>query len=285
MISKQIEDLIPDLETLITTKELQVDEETKENLIQECLVDIEGNLREFLEVKRDREEFTLRMSNVGVAKRKLWYDKHGDSEKEEMPAKLLLTFLQGHLLEAVLLMLVEMSGHKVSNRQTEVEIEGIVGHMDCVIDDCLIDVKTAAPYSYKDKFVNGGILDGHDPFGYKLQADGYAQALGLDRRGWLAMNKATGELHLLMNDDFTNNAVESIKETKEALDSKVPPEKCYSDKEDGKSGNRVLVSECSYCNHKIHCWTGLRAFRYSNGVKWFTHVEKSPKVEELTLPL
>jgi hypothetical protein len=200
-----------------------------------------------------------------------------------MPARLLLTFLQGHILEAVLLMLVEMSGHEISNKQTEVKVEGIVGHMDCVIDDCLIDVKTAAPYSYKEKFVNGGLLEGKDPFGYSLQADSYAHALGLERRGWLVMNKATGELNLLMNDSFINNAVGDIQATKEALEQDTPPDRCYNDKEDGKAGNRILGSDCGYCNHKIHCWPGLRAFKYSNGLKWFTNVVKEPKVEELSL--
>jgi hypothetical protein len=280
---KHIENLIGDIEEVVTSKDLKVDDETKEKLIQECLKDIEGNLREFLEVRQERDSFTLRMSNIGVAKRKLWYDKHGDNEKEEMPARLLLTFLQGHILEAVLLMLVEMSGHEISNKQTEVKVEGIVGHMDCVIDDCLIDVKTAAPYSYKEKFVNGGLLEGKDPFGYSLQADSYAHALGLERRGWLVMNKATGELNLLMNDSFINNAVGDIQATKEALEQDTPPDRCYNDKEDGKAGNRILGSDCGYCNHKIHCWPGLRAFKYSNGLKWFTHVVKEPKVEELSL--
>ena len=280
---KHIENLIGDIEEVVTSKDLKVDDETKEKLIQECLKDIEGNLREFLEVRQERDSFTLRMSNIGVAKRKLWYDKHGDNEKEEMPARLLLTFLQGHILEAVLLMLVEMSGHEISNKQTEVKVEGIVGHMDCVIDDCLIDVKTAAPYSYKEKFVNGGLLEGKDPFGYRLQADSYAHALGLERRGWLVMNKATGELNLLMNDSFINNAVGDIQATKEALEQDTPPDRCYNDKEDGKAGNRILGSDCGYCNHKIHCWPGLRAFKYSNGLKWFTNVVKEPKVEELSL--
>lgn len=278
---KHIENLIGDIEEVVTSKDLKVDDETKEKLIQECLKDIEGNLREFLEVRQERDSFTLRMSNIGVAKRKLWYDKHGDNEKEEMPARLLLTFLQGHILEAVILMFVEMSGHEVSSKQVEVELEGIIGHIDCVIDNTLIDIKTASPYSYVEKFVKGGILEGKDDFGYALQADLYAQALGLEERGWLAMNKASGAMTLLINDSFINNAKEQVKEKKELIAKKELPPRCYNDKEDGKGGNKILEKGCQWCRHKFHCWENLRGFKYSNGVKWFTHVEKEPKVEEI----
>lgn len=283
-MAKEIETLVDDIYKSIETKQYEVDENKKEELIQECLQDIEHNLREFLDVVREDEDFRLRMSNVGVKGRKLWYDKHGDSEKEELPAKLLLTFLQGHLLEAILLLMAELSGHKVSHKQHEVVIQGIVGHMDAVIDGCLIDVKSAAPYSFVEKFVKGGILNNNDPFGYSLQADGYAYALGLEKRGWLAINKATGELNLLINDSFINNAEDEISNKKKMLDSDSPPDKCYSDKPEGKAGNKILGSECSYCNHKVHCWENLRAFKYSNGIKYFTNVEKEPKVEEIQLP-
>lgn len=278
-----INTLLEDINHFITTKEISVNDKEKERIIKETIKDIEYALRDFLSPRESDKKPHLRASNIGHNDRKLYYDMNGDSEEEKLSPQLLTTFLQGHILEAVLLMLVEMSGHEISNKQTEVKVEGIVGHMDCVIDDCLIDVKTAAPYSYKEKFVNGGLLEGKDPFGYSLQADSYAHALGLERRGWLVMNKATGELNLLMNDSFINNAVGDIQATKEALEQDTPPDRCYNDKEDGKAGNRILGSDCGYCNHKIHCWPGLRAFKYSNGLKWFTNVVKEPKVEELSL--
>jgi len=67
-----------------------------------------------------------------------------------------------------------------------------------------------------------------------------------------------------------------------------PPEKCYNDIADGKSGNRTLTSNCGYCPFKFDCWadsnggTGLRVFQYSNGSKYFTEVTREPRVDEIS---
>jgi hypothetical protein len=283
MGTKTIEQLLPDLEHLIKTKEVSVDDGRKEELIQEYMDEIEEALRGFLqETEREHKNY-LRGSNIGQPARKLYYDINGDQKKEELSSKLLLTFLQGHVMEAVLLLLVELSGHTVEHKQEEVEVEGIKGHIDAVIDGVLIDVKTASPYSYQDKFVKGGILDGRDPFGYNMQNKLYAHAFNMDKWGWLAFNKASGETHLLLEETFINDAPEVIKNKKYLMKQDTPPSRCYPDKADGKSGNTILGSDCSYCRHKVNCWEGLRAFKYSNGVKYFTNVKKTPKVEELKI--
>ena len=276
-----INTLLEDINHFITTKEISVNDKEKERIIKETIKDIEYALRDFLSPRESDKKPHLRASNIGHNDRKLYYDMNGDSEEEKLSPQLLTTFLQGHILEAVILMFVEMSGHEVSSKQVEVELEGIIGHIDCVIDNTLIDIKTASPYSYVEKFVKGGILEGKDDFGYALQADLYAQALGLEERGWLAMNNASGAMTLLINDSFINNAKEQVKEKKELIAKKELPPRCYNDKEDGKGGNKILEKGCQWCRHKFHCWENLRGFKYSNGVKWFTHVEKEPKVEEI----
>jgi len=49
-----------------------------------------------------------------------------------------------------------------------------------------------------------------------------------------------------------------------------------------------LPTGCTYCPYKHDCWTdanegkGLRAFRYSNGLKYFTKVVSEPRVEEVS---
>lgn len=282
-MTKEVESLVADLEHLITTKELAVDEERKEELITEYVGEIEAALRNFLEEKEDHQKPTLRMSNIGHPQRKLWYELNEEQEREQLPANLLMSFLQGHIMEAVLLMLTEMSGHTVEMKQEEIVVEGIKGHIDAVIDGVLIDVKTASPYSYQQKFVNGKLLNGDDPYGYNMQIQGYAAALGMEKWGWLAFNKATGEQHLLVEETFINNAPEQIVTTKKLMNVDTPPDRCYPDQIDGKGGNRILGKECSWCYHKFKCWENLRAFKYSNGVRYFSHVEKEPKVEELTL--
>jgi hypothetical protein len=63
----------------------------------------------------------------------------------------------------------------------------------------------------------------------------------------------------------------------------VPPDRCYSDVPDGKSGNRKLAAGCAYCDFKVECWKdandgkGLRKFKYSNGSRFFTKIVKRPQ--------
>ena len=48
-----------------------------------------------------------------------------------------------------------------------------------------------------------------------------------------------------------------------------------------------LASGCVYCKFKNECWSdvnngdGLRALKYSNGIKYFTTVMSTPNVLEL----
>ena len=70
------------------------------------------------------------------------------------------------------------------------------------------------------------------------------------------------------------------------LKSETPPDRCYADTAEGKSGNRKLARQCTYCPHKEECWSdcndgkGLRAFKYASGLKYFTKVAVEPRVEE-----
>ena len=96
---------------------------------------------------------TLRMSNLGKPDRQLWFDLNSEKTSGSIPESLYIKFLYGHLLEVLLLFFVRLSGHKVESEQKEVKVDGIVGHMDCVIDGEVVDVKTASGYAFK-KFKN-----------------------------------------------------------------------------------------------------------------------------------
>ena len=100
----------------------------------------------------------LRMSGIGRCERAQWYSVKG-YEQEPIEGSVYLTFLQGHILEAVLLGLIELSGHKVTGQQKKHTVEGVNGSQDCYIDDELVDVKTASDWSYKNKFTETGIKD------------------------------------------------------------------------------------------------------------------------------
>lgn len=240
----------------------------------------------------DRGSPTLRLSNIGKPDRQLWYDLNWKGEIEPLPPETLIKFMYGDVLEHLMLLFAREAGHTVEMEQAEVEVEGIKGHPDAVIDGVVVDVKSASAYSF-EKFRSGSLLsEGNDPFGYVHQLAGYVEAIDPDADGaFLAVDKTLGKLTLLRipNDVLKQYRVrERIKHIKDAVASPEPPPKCYEPKAEGKSGNFVLSVGCSYCNHKFHCWSdanngeGLRTFLYSNGPKFFTHVEREPKVVEGT---
>jgi CRISPR/Cas system-associated exonuclease Cas4 (RecB family) len=197
-----------------------------------------------------------------------------------------MRFFYGHILEAILLYLCKEAGHKVKDRQLEVELEGVKGHIDAVIDGALVDVKSASDYSFK-KFKSGS-LENNDPFGYIAQISGYMEALDLEEGGFLTINKNSGEICFMEMDELMRiNASDRVKHLKKVVNSKKIPERCFSPVPDGQSGNRILSKDCVFCDYKEKCWqdanegVGLRIFRYSNGYRYFTHIVKEPNVEEV----
>ena len=228
------------------------------------------------------------MSNLGKPDRQLWYEFHNDGSKEGLEPHTLLKFLIGDIYESVLLFLAKAAGHDVSQEQAEVEINGIKGHIDAVIDGHVVDVKSASTYAFK-KFKYGTLAD-DDPFGYIDQIGGYSTALGLPG-AFLAGDKQNGHLALLQipQDETEGLRIEDrIEHLKEVVVSEKEPERCYEAVPDGLSGNMALAIGCSYCPHKFRCWAdandglGVRTFLYSNGPKHLVEVVKEPKVPELT---
>ena len=86
--------------------------------------------------------------------------------------------------------------------------------------------------------------------------------------------------------DSTIDVEKRVEDVNAMLLGDAPPERCYPDEPEGKSGNRKLGISCSYCPFKHTCWAdsnggrGLRTFAYSTGVKFMTHINKEPRVEE-----
>lgn len=233
-------------------------------------------------------EFTLRMSNIGKGARQLWYESRHGSE-EQLPPSTIFKFIYGDIIESLLLFLAAKSGHSVTNRQAEVVVKGIKGHIDGDIDGTTVDVKSASTYSFR-KFADGTLID-NDPFGYVEQIAGYCKARGTDG-AFLVADKQNGHityLHFSREDlEAAINVEERIDYLKEMVGNENLPERCYDDEEEGKSGNRALAINCSYCSHKERCWAdsngglGLRTFLYSSGPKFLTKVAREPNVREVT---
>ena len=233
---------------------------------------------------------TLRMSNLGKPDRQLWYQFHPDSDEpaEELEPHTYLKFLIGDLYECVLLFLAKCAGHDVSQEQAEVEIDGIKGHIDAVIDGHVVDVKSASTYAFK-KFKYGTLAE-DDPFGYIDQIGGYSTALGIPG-AFLAGDKQNGHITLLKIPQEETEGLriqDRIAHLKEVVVQPEAPERCYEPVPEGLSGNMALSVGCSYCAHKFRCWSdanngvGIRTFLYSGGPKHLVHVEREPRAPELT---
>jgi len=229
-----------------------------------------------------------RMSSMGRGDRYIYYSTR-PTPKEELGGDTLLKFAYGHLIEELLLGLVKLAGHTVSNEQEELDLHGIKGHLDALIDGELIDVKSASSYSFA-KFKDGRLYEeGSDPFGYIEQLNAYAQAGGYKPAGWLVMDKQLGKLCFAKAQSFREpDMAQRAIEINAIADSDIVPDRCDTDKPFQKAGNRILKPVCSYCQFKQTCWAdcngghGLRVFAYSDGPKYLTHVAKLPKPPEIT---
>jgi len=233
-------------------------------------------------------KFSLRISSIGKPDRKLWYEANNQS-REELPPQAKMKFLYGDILECLLLFLAAEAGHTVENQQSEVEVNGVLGHLDSTIDGALVDVKSASSQSFR-KFKEGNLAD-DDPFGYMEQLAGYNEGVKADRAGFLVIDKTLGHVvfsEVPVDDLKALKVPERIEHLKEVVASPDIPERCYDPVPDGESGNMKLNTNCSYCDFKFDCWSdanngiGLRTFLYSKGPVHFTHIEKEPRVMEIT---
>lgn len=238
-------------------------------------------------LNQEREHRPLRLSSIGEkCDRKTWFRANTPELAEPLQPWTRLKFLYGDIIEALLLFLARAAGHKVSGEQDTIEIGGVKGHRDGVLDGRIIDVKSASTYGFK-KFASNG-LRGEDPFGYLSQIGSYSygsrddlSVTERDVHSFLAMDKSLG--HLVLDtypvDDTDYEA--KVQHQKDVIAQNKPPKPYYFPEPEGKSGNLKLGTECSYCCFKRTCWSGLRSFAYSTGPVHLVKVVKEPKVPEI----
>ena len=284
--TKTLDTLVEDINNVLTGISSGIKPDVKEEQIDKFLENTKLALLDWLEPYKSSGK-GLRMSIIGRPARQLWYDNRVDKKQEIHDPSTQLKFLYGHMLEHLLLFLVEVSGHVVTDQQKKIVVEGVTGHMDCKIDGEVVDVKSASPMSFK-KFKTGSLYD-NDPFGYVAQLSGYEHNEGTTNGGLFAVDKSSGEIALFRPDELMKpNAAELIKSLKEKIKSEEPPEKCYQPIPHDKTGNYKLPVGCVYCSHKFTCHKdtnegrGLRVFKYANSNVYMTTVENTPRVEEIT---
>jgi|TARA_R110000765_G_scaffold141354_2_gene242191 hypothetical protein len=281
---KNISTLVKDIYSLFTQDDgVVVSKEVARELADQAGANIADHIyNSVYEVRKLKTN--LRLSQIGKPLRQIWYSSKG-VKGEGIDGPTYIKFLYGNILEELLVALSELSGHKVTESQKEIDLDDIKGHQDARVDGVLVDFKSASHYAFSKFGMDD--LSKRDPFGYIYQLAAYAKSKRDKIASWVVINKQTGEiavsnLHELEMPDVS----EKIRQVKHAVGEDSPPPRCYDDIPDGKSGNRRLDFGCVYCVYKLHCWShvnngkGLRKFNYSNGPKYFTQISKMPIVEE-----
>ena len=278
---KTIDTLVPDLQALLANG--------IEGLDQSLVDEFGKRVSEMASsrLKREPRDGRLRMSNIGrPCVRQLWYDYHDPNGGEKLSGDTYLKFLYGDLIEELVLFLATACGHKVEGQQDDLELSGIRGHRDCVIDGVLVDVKSASTYSFQ-KF-KGGLRPDDDNFGYITQLQSYLHASQSDplvtdkhRGAFLVVDKTLGHICLDFH-EYRNYDWEGFYERRKTIvgNPKETPPRAFSPVPDGKSGNEKLPTACSYCSRKWDCWPNLRGFAYSTGPTYLTTVMREPNVPE-----
>jgi len=282
---KTIDTLVKDIYDLFSLDPIKMDEKEVDKHIDTFGEMLKVHIKEFM-YEEPRTRGNLRLSSIGKPDRQLWYDVNSKKEIEDLKPSTRIKFLYGYILEELLLLCASIAGHKVTDQQKEVNVEGVLGHQDSMIDDVLVDCKSASGYSFK-KFKDNNLLE-DDPFGYIAQISAYAEANKVNKAAFLVIDKSSGEICLTpVHQMEMINAKERVKHLKGMVSNDRVPDRCYAPLADGESGNLKLPIGCVYCGHKRECWSdcnqgkGLRAFKYSRGLSYLTTVVKEPKVEEV----
>src|SRR6266478_4402450 len=165
---KDIKELIADMYSLILRKDGWFNEEISRAYADDLAGRLSGQFK-------NQKRGTLRLSAMGPkCPRALWYSIHSPEKAEPIPPYAEVKYAFGHMIEALAIVLAKASGHEVTGEQDELVLDGIVGHRDCVIDGCLVDVKsTSSRGLQKFKSPQFALLD---DFGYLDQLDGYVVA-------------------------------------------------------------------------------------------------------------
>lgn len=284
-LSKDISSLVDDIYSRLDSSE-PFDEKLVQGFAHNLAKKLTNRLSE------TRGDTRLRLSNWDTkCERQLWLKINKPETVEKLPPHVRLKFLFGDIAEEVLFFLAAAAGHNVEGEQDTLELAGVEGHRDGIIDGHLVDAKSASPYGFK-KF-EGHTLQSDDPFGYLGQLGSYLAASTDDprlhdktRASFLAVDKVSGRL-CLDTHGYSTGDIPSLTrgiEAKKAMLAGPMPNRAYAEEPDGKSGNMKLGLACSYCPVKAACWgKDLRGFAYSNGPRYLTTVVKTPDVPEFQI--
>jgi len=276
---------MPSIESLVAdiNHVLQTGEGYTEEVAEWVSEDVRKSL--LRQMKKREDKGSLRLSGLGTkCERKLWYTVNKATHREKLTASTLNKFIFGDLTESHIIGLCMAAGHKVEGMQDQLNVEGVLGHRDCVIDGMLIDVKSASSFSFR-KFKEGKLRE-EDPFGYISQLSSYLYGSQDDplvteknKAGFLAFDKQFGHIALDIYDlsPEVKTKKAEVENCKSVVKMSKPPAREYEPEPDGKSGNTKLCTQCSYCDFKKICWPDMRTFIYKGGPRYLINVAREPR--------
>jgi len=238
--------------------------------------------------KRQEPRGYLSLSSIGTpCKRKLWYKINQTKDAEELQPNTLLKFFFGDMIEELALTLAIAAGHDVKGQQDRLNVHGIKGHRDAVIDGMTVDVKSASPFAFK-KFKEGNLRE-DDPFGYISQLSSYVYAAKDDplvtnktAGAFLVIDKVNGHICLDVYDfeDELKIKEKEMLEAKEMVAGPIPQDRIPPIPQSKTSPNTKLAMSCSYCEFRKVCWPEARTFIYSTGPLHLVDVVNEPRVPQ-----
>jgi hypothetical protein len=213
---------------------------------------------------KSRDEFRLRMSNVGRPTCQLWYEKNKPEVALPLPTTFVMNMMLGDIVEAVFKGIMKEAGVKYEDTdKVTLEVGGhnINGSYDIVVDDAVDDIKSASDWSYKHKFESYDSLAEKDGFGYIGQLAGYAKASGKRAGGWWVVNKANGQFKYIPASGIDIEAeISKIEDTVKTVEEN-KFERCFEPVPEtfrGKpTGNMVLNDGCKFCPYRFDCWDNV----------------------------
>jgi hypothetical protein len=231
---------------------------------------------------------SLRMSKLGEhCPCQLWHSVHSVGMEEPVEPWARIKFTYGHITEALVLELAKAAGHTVTGEQDELILDGVKGHRDCVVDGCVVDIKSINSLGFQK--VKAGLVS-TDTFlrDYLDQLDGYVVASADDPlvqvkdKGYiLFVDKVLGHLRLYEHRVREESIRRRIQSYKNIVSQPTFPHCTCEQVPDGKSGNYKLGLKASYNSYKFCCLPTVRKFLYAGGPVYLTKVVRKPDVMEV----
>jgi len=257
-------------------------------VFEEAATQIVAAFKKQLTIKREKD-FRVRASNVGRPLCTLQMEKAGE-EREPMPYNHIMRMMIGDCVEVITRMLLTIAKCDVTSDGDDVKLavsKSIInGSSDIDIGGRVMDIKSSAPWAFKNKWSKGfEALLMSDDFGYVGQLFAYADAQKKPPGGWIVVDKSSGEL-LVVPVTATPSEIRAIrarrKETVRSLEQGAPFRRSFEANIETfnrkETGEKNLIKTCEFCNYKRPCWpeARLRPQKASKAksppLKWYLNV-------------